>query len=235
MQLFYFDSITAGQRVQLSAEESKHLIKVLRKQIGDTVFATDGRGLKAQARIVVDHFKQAELEVLEVEQVKRPDFHITVALAPTKNQDRIEWFLEKATEVGVDQVLLMQTDHSEKSYLKEDRLEKKILAAAKQSHKFYLPTLETGISFDALLTDARFQDHARFIAYVSEQEREGLFGLAPKNAQYLLLIGPEGDFSTREITAAKAAGFLPCALGPYRLRTETAALMAVHTLQLKNT
>ncbi|MGY6559971.1 MAG: RsmE family RNA methyltransferase [Nitritalea sp.] len=235
MQLFYFDSITAGQRVPLSAEESKHLVKVLRKQVGDVVYATDGKGLKAQARIATAHFKQAELEVLAVEQVERPDFHITLALAPTKNQDRIEWFLEKATEVGVDHVILMQTEHSEKSFLKAERLEKKILAAAKQSHKFYLPTLEMGLSFDALLGDIRFQDHARFIAYVSEQERDGLFGLAPKKAHYLVLIGPEGDFSAREITAAKAAGFLPCALGPYRLRTETAALIAVHTLQLKNT
>lgn len=233
MQLFFHNDIIRD-KVVLEPEESRHLTKVLRKSPGDQVFVTNGRGSLFTCQISKTDPKKTELTVISETKDPSDQFHIHLAIAPTKNADRMEWMLEKITEIGFHEVTLLKTSNSERNFLKPDRLEKKVIAACKQSLKTYFPTINPTVTFDDFIHNPSFQDFHRFIAYVDENNQQHLFDIAEKEKSYLILIGPEGDFSPEEIQKAFQAGFKACSLGKSRLRTETAGLVAVHSLQLVN-
>ena len=163
---------------------------------------------------------------------KIKDIHIHVAIAPTKNIDRLEWFVEKSVELGVDHISLLQCDHSERNKLNQERLVKKAISAMKQSLKYTLPAIHALQPFSSFVRSAKAS--LKFIAYVDEDISTHLKDSAPKDCDYLVLIGPEGDFSKKEIDLATAQGFKPVSLGKSRLRTETAGLAALHILNLIN-
>lgn len=233
MQLFFADYIE-GSTFQLDADESNHLIKVLRKGVGDTVFFTDGKGYLYQCILQEANPKKTKLAVQARHFTPEDDFYIHLAICPTKNADRMEWMVEKITEIGVHEITLIQSEHSERSMIKLDRLEKKIIAAGKQSLKTRLPKLNPMIDLELLVSNHAFDSYERFIAYVDKENDRHLFEKATANKAYLVLIGPEGDFSPKELELAFKYHFHPCSLGKSRLRTETAGLAAVHTLQLLN-
>jgi len=228
MQLFYAPDFTAP-RYTLSEEESKHCIRVLRLREGDCLHITDGRGDLFRCRIADAHPKRCEVEVVSVEHAygKRP-YRLTMAVAPTKNTDRFEWFLEKATEVGVDEIIPLESAHSERRALKTDRGEKIVTAAMKQSLKAYRPVLRELTPFRQIV-EAPF-DGQKFIAHCDAPQsaagKRFLPRILKKNENILILIGPEGDFSPEEITFALRNGFEEISLGSQRLRTETAAVAA---------
>ncbi|AGA79293.1 16S rRNA (uracil(1498)-N(3))-methyltransferase [Echinicola vietnamensis] len=234
MQLFYQKDIPESGNITLHPEESKHLVKVLRKNVGDEVFMTDGKGHLFSCQITKGDLKRAELSIIEKKATPLPDHHIHLAIAPTKNTDRMEWMLEKITEIGFSKLTFIKTSNSERSFLKPDRLEKKMVSACKQSLKTHFPIIDPLTSFEELLDKHAQDDLQKFIAYVDENHRHHLFEVAKAKGAYLILIGPEGDFSPEEINLAKAKGFIPVSLGHSRLRTETAGLAAVHTLSLLN-
>lgn len=229
MHLFYTPNI-ASEKYTLPEEESKHAIKVLRLQAGDQLQLVDGRGGFYTASILEDHPKHCQITIRQkLENYQPRNNYLHIAVAPTKNIDRIEWFLEKATEIGIDEITPLLCQHSERKVIKPERLEKIMIAAMKQSYKASLPKLNPLTPLTKLLT-CDFQG-GKFIAHCYPEERNPL-----KNAlnptQNLLLIGPEGDFSTEEVQLALQHQFIPVSLGEARLRTETAALVACHTAAL---
>ena len=226
MQLFYAPEISLP-RYTLPEEESKHCVRVLRMSIGDELFLTDGRGSMYRCKVVNDNVKRCEVEVVEhLEEYGRLPYSLSMAVAPTKNIDRFEWFLEKATEVGISEVWPIECEHSERRQIKEDREEKVITAAVKQSLKAYHPTLHPLTPLKRLL--AMPFDGQKYIAHCNSEigEREYLGSIVKKGGNVLILIGPEGDFSPEEIKFALQNGFKPISLGNQRLRTETAAVVA---------
>lgn len=233
MQLFYHDK-TSSDSFELDADESKHLIKVLRRGKGDKIHFTDGKGCLIHAFISDPNPKKAKILVERRFYQPQDDFHIHLAICPTKNLDRMEWMIEKITEIGVHEVTFIESKHSERIFLKMDRLEKKMIAACKQSLKYHFPVLNGLKPLEEILKEARFDSFQRFIAYIDEENTRHLIEKSEPNQSYIVLIGPEGDFSKDEIEMALEYHFLPCSLGKSRLRTETAGLAAVHTLQLKN-
>lgn len=233
MQLFFQDQITEPISV-LSEEESKHLIRVLRKKQGDQITLTDGKGMVFESVILDANPKKASLKILSKKEAEEDSFFIHLAIAPTKNPDRMEWMVEKITEIGFHELTLIETMNSERSFLKTDRLQKKIISACKQSIKFRTPILKSGIKFNDLIKSPEFNDFEKFIAYVDEHHQHHLMDLAAPEKKYLILIGPEGDFDPKEIQQAFEAGFKAVSLGKSRLRTETAGLAAVQMLQVVN-
>lgn len=229
MQLFFDADFTPPHHI-LREEESKHAIRVLRLVEGDTLHLTDGRGSLYTCRIVDANPKRCAVEVVSTQEEweKRP-YHLTMAVAPTKNNDRYEWFLEKATEVGIDRIIPVESAHSERRAFKRERGEKVVTAAVKQSLKAYHPVLEEITDFKRVIREA--QASQRFIAHCeAAQSPEGkhyLPEILEKGGEVMILIGPEGDFSPEEITFALANGFREISLGTQRLRTETAAVVAV--------
>jgi 16S rRNA (uracil1498-N3)-methyltransferase len=163
--------------------------------------------------------------------VLRPSYNIHIALAPTKNHDRLEWFVEKATEVGINCVSFFVSDHSERRKINHDRLQKVAVSGMKQSLKVWLPEIRDAVPFAAVLREKADQ---KFIAHLGEDPAANLFDVAKKEASVLVLIGPEGDFTIEELAKATSSNFQQVTLGPHRLRTETAALAAAHTLSLVN-
>lgn len=233
MQLFFQENISEPIS-HLSEEESKHLVRVLRKKQGDAITLTDGKGMVYQSVILDANPKKASLKILSKSVAEEDNFFIHLAIAPTKSPDRMEWMVEKITEIGFHELTLLDTENSERSYLKTDRLEKKIIAACKQSIKFRTPKVNETTEFDKLIKSNYFSDYQRFIAYVDEDHQHHLLDLARPQGRYLILIGPEGDFDSAEIKQAIQQGFKPVSLGKSRLRTETAGLAAVQMLQVLN-
>ncbi|WP_339869526.1 RsmE family RNA methyltransferase [uncultured Algoriphagus sp.] len=233
MQLFFQENISPPL-IHLDPDESKHLCRVLRKKQGDHVNVTDGAGKLFECVILEANPKKTSLKVLQTIEVEVESFHIHLAIAPTKSPDRMEWMVEKITEIGFHELTLLETMNSERTYLKTDRLEKKIISACKQSLKYRIPTLNPISKLDEILNSKEFEDYQKFIAYVDENHDHHLFDSAEANGKYLVLIGPEGDFDPIEIEKAFRAGFKPVSLGRARLRTETAGLAAVQMLQTLN-
>ena len=225
MQLFYSPDITPPLYT-LSEEESGHCVRVLRLKEGDSLHITDGKGTLYRAEVEDAHPKRCTIRIVEEhhEWEKRP-YSLTIAVAPTKNIDRIEWFVEKATECGIDRIVPILCDHSERKVIKGERLEKIAISAMKQSLKAYLPTIAPLTPIRTLLEEEF--DGVRLIAHCEEDmERIFMGELIDKGDNVMVLIGPEGDFSKEEIEAARKAGFREVTLGKERLRTETAALAA---------
>ncbi|MCE7053789.1 16S rRNA (uracil(1498)-N(3))-methyltransferase [Algoriphagus sp. AGSA1] len=233
MQLFFQENIVPPL-ITLEADESKHLCRVLRKKQGDRVFVTNGEGVLYECVILEANPKRTSLKVLHTKEVEDDTYHIHLAIAPTKSPDRMEWMVEKITEIGFHELTLLETMNSERSFLKTERLEKKVISACKQSLKYRIPTLHPITKLDEILESDKFGDYQKFIAYVDEHHDHHLFDLAKSNGRYLVLIGPEGDFDPVEIQKALDRGFQAISLGEARLRTETAGLAAVQMLQTLN-
>ena len=233
MQLFFQDSITSPTTF-LNEEESKHLVRVLRKKQGDQILLTDGKGMLYTCVLDQADPKKASLTVLSSKEAGKDGFNIHLAIAPTKSPDRMEWMVEKITEIGFHELTLLDTMHGERSFLKTDRLQKKIISACKQSIKWRTPKVNSSIKFNSFLKADSFPDYQKFIAYVDENQVNHLLDLATTGGKYLILIGPEGDFDPKEIQIALENGYQAVSLGKSRLRTETAGLAAVQMLQALN-
>ena len=234
MYLFYTPEIETSHF--LSEEESAHCVRVLRYDRGDEILLTDGRGTTYHARITNPHPRHCEFEILNQEkQEKTHKIYLHVAIAPTKNIERLEWMVEKCTEIGVDEITPILCRFSERKNLRNDRLEKVILSAAKQSLTPYLPKLNPLTDFAALMQ--RYGGNTemdKYIAHCYKDEKCELKDVLRKGRDVLILIGPEGDFSEQEVESAIAKSFIPVGLGRSRLRTETAGVVACHTVVLLN-
>lgn len=232
MHLFYTPDLL-NDTYRLTEEESKHCVRVLRLTEGDTLFLADGKGLLCEAVIISAHPKACELKIVKRQfNFGKRDFQLVMAVAPTKNIDRFEWFLEKSTEIGVDSIIPVISRYSERKEIKPERLGKVMVSAIKQSIKAYLPQLEPLQSFKTVVKTT-FEGQ-RFIAHCNAGEKILLRDAVIKGKDVMILIGPEGDFSNEEVDSATAQGFVPVSLGEARLRTETAALVACHTVNLIN-
>ena len=232
MHIFYTPDIS-GITYTLDETESKHCVRVLRLEKGSRITLVDGRGGFYTAEIADANPKHCAVNIIQSElNFGLRNFQVHVAIAPTKNIERIEWFLEKATEIGIDRVTPLLCRFSERKEIKNERLEKVMVSAMKQSLKAYLPQLDELTKFNDFLRQP-FSGQ-KFIAHCEEQQRDLLKNLIVQDQSYLILIGPEGDFSTDEIDMALKAGFKPVSLGDSRLRTETAGVVACHTFNLLN-
>ncbi|MFP4090128.1 MAG: 16S rRNA (uracil(1498)-N(3))-methyltransferase [Cyclobacteriaceae bacterium] len=229
MTIFYQPEVQQGIH-ELDQEESRHCVKVLRKQEGDMIQIADGRGYFYQARITFANARQCKFEILHTEKIAADPFRIHIAISPTKNNERTEWFVEKAVEMGVHRISFLLCENSERRVLKTDRLEKKVISAMKQAQQAYLPEIRPLLKFNELVKST--DEAEKFIAYLGEEPSPYLARAAKPGTSYLVLIGPEGDFSPEEVQTALNAGFKPVSLGNSRLRTETAGIAACHTLQL---
>lgn len=236
MQLFFTPDLNPSlENFILSEEESKHAIRVLRMDTGDRLHLIDGRGGLYEAQIIDPHPKRTVLTILTVEEeFQRPKYHLHIAVGPTKNIDRIEWFLEKATEVGIQEITPVICEHSERKEVKLDRLNKVVVAAMKQSLKAYLPKLNPAVSFKQFLREIPTEGVQKAIAHCVDAEKKHLNQVLEPAQHYIILIGPEGDFSEEEIDLALQMGFHPISLGEARLRTETAALATCMEVSLLN-
>jgi 16S rRNA (uracil1498-N3)-methyltransferase len=215
----------------LPEPESQHCIRVLRRQKGDLIRITDGKGHFFNARITGSNPKQCTVEIVET--IHQPPLwkgRIEIAVAPTKNRERIEWFVEKATEIGIDKIGFLQTRFCERKEMKTGRLSQILVSAMKQSEKAVLPELQEITDFELFIK--REFNGRKLIAHCYEGEKKPLCRSIGKEDNVLILIGPEGDFSEEEIIRATANGFLPVSLGESRLRTETAALFACQTVHI---
>ena len=234
MHLFYTPQIS-DSKVLLNEEESKHCINVLRLRVNDEIFLVDGVGGFYKAQIVNDHSKKCEVQITESnKEWQKRNFNLHIAVAPTKNSERTEWFLEKATEIGIDAVTPINCEHSERTVVKPERLQKVLISAMKQSLKAYLPVLNESISFKNFIEQQKIFSGQKFIAHCYDTPKESLQKLVEKEKDVLILIGPEGDFGKTEVDVAIKNGFIPVSLSSSRLRTETAALVACHTVNLAN-
>jgi 16S rRNA (uracil1498-N3)-methyltransferase len=249
MELFYSKTISEGGR-QLDADESAHCVRVLRHRRGDTIHVVDGHGMLYRCTVVDDDPRGVVFDVEEwVENYGSHDYYLTMAVCPPKNIDRYEWFAEKATEIGVDVIVPVFGDYSERKVFKPERIERLLVSAAKQSHKGAIPRLCDAMT----VTEFLQQDHAglKLICYcdevtgkvdIKEALRAGLSSTQPvchpaqsvgsEKPAITILIGPEGDFSRTEVTLALERGWQPVSLGDSRLRIETAALVATAAVYL---
>lgn len=231
MHVFYTPDIETS--CEMPDEEAGHCLRVLRLGIGDEVMLTDGKGSFYKAVISAATNKRCQLKVIEVlPQEKGWNGWLHVAMAPTKNMDRTEWFAEKATEIGFDELTFLNCRFSERKIIKTERIEKILVSAVKQSLKASKPLLNEMVDFNKFISqDFKGQ---KFICHCYEGEKKLLKEALVPGEDALILIGPEGDFSEEEVAKALSLGFQPVSLGKSRLRTETAALVATHTLNLFN-
>ncbi|MDV3308766.1 MAG: 16S rRNA (uracil(1498)-N(3))-methyltransferase [Cyclobacteriaceae bacterium] len=227
--LFYEPGIKEGVR-HLDPDESRHCIKVLRHKRNDSIRITDGRGFFYDAVITLPDASRCVFEIQREQQAAAPGFTTHIAIAPTKQRERTDWFVEKAVEIGVNTITFMECEHGERTVIKLDRLVRIAVSAMKQSLRAFLPDIQGMVPFEDIVRTA--EEEQRFITAAGAEKH--LLHAAEPGRSYCVLIGPEGDFSARETAIAKAAGFLSANLGPSRLRTETAGLAAVHSLMLVN-
>jgi 16S rRNA (uracil1498-N3)-methyltransferase len=206
---------------------------VLRLQNGNQVEIIDGAGGFYKAQITDANPKKCRLKIVESQkEFGKKDFHLHIAIAPTKNIDRFEWFLEKATEIGIDEITPLLTSHSERKVVNPERLEKILISAMKQSLKAYLPKLNDLTTFKELINNNKTEN--KYIAYCHDIQKNHLKDIVAEGRDTLILIGPEGDFSSEEVKLALENGFLVVSLGSSRLRTETAGIVACHIVNLAN-
>jgi len=233
MQLFYNPDINTNTDVfSFDKEESKHVVKVLRKKETDILHVTNGLGFLFTTEIIFASEKKCTVKIVQSEFHQPTDFYLHLAVAPTKMNDRFEWFLEKATEIGIHEITPIVCEHSERKIIKTERFAKIIESAMKQSLQFHLPKLNEPISLKEFINQNH--DGNLFIAHCEETEKRLLKESVSKNQKYTLLIGPEGDFSEKEITLALNNKYIPVSLGNTRLRTETAAVVACHSIVFAN-
>ena len=233
MQLFYNPDIQEiTTTFTFNKEESKHIVKVLRKSVGDVLQITNGKGWLFDAEITVADIKKCQANIGNTAKQPKKDYKLHLLVAPTKMTDRFEWFLEKATEIGIDTITPILCDHSERKVIKLDRFEKILQSAMKQSLQCYLPAINELTSFNSFINQD-FQGQL-FIAHCEDTDRKSLKAQLQPNKDITILIGPEGDFSVKEIETALLHNFIPVTLGKTRLLTETAAVVACHSVAFIN-
>ncbi len=233
MQLFYNPEINSNtENFFFDREESKHIIKVMRKQQGDILHVTNGLGFIFTTEITLASDSKCTVKIVEFEKVANRNYQLHLAVAPTKMNDRYEWFLEKATEMGAAEITPLICDHSERKQLKVERLDKIIQSAMKQSLQYHLPKLNEPIAFKDFITSA--QSGVKLIAHCELSEKQSLKSVVNPFENVTILIGPEGDFSQNEINLALENKYIPVSLGNTRLRTETAAIAACHSVMFIN-
>lgn len=233
MQLFYNPDIDeTTESFSFDKEESRHIIKVLRKKDSDILHVTNGLGFLFETEITLASDNKCTVQVLSVKKADEPKFRLHLAVAPTKMNDRFEWFLEKATEIGIQEITPIFCDRSERKAINPERFEKIILSAMKQSNETFLPKLNPAISFKEFIKQKN--EGLNLIAHCEETDKKSLKEILKPNENVTMLIGPEGDFSEKEIALALENNFQPVTLGNTRLRTETAAIVACHSIVFFN-
>lgn len=229
MNLFYTEHFSKENN-QLSEEEAKHCLRVLRKKQGDLVQVTNGKGELFNGTLDIIG-KRAYVQITTSEKInKTRSYYLHIAIAPTKNMDRLEWFLEKCTEIGIDEISLLLTSHSERKKIRFDRVEKIVLSAMKQSHQMHLPKCNDLIAYKDFISQ-NFSDYQKLICHCESEFDKSSLKAFPKQNKILILIGPEGDFSLDEIQLAYKSEFKGLDLGINRLRTETAGIVACQNIQ----
>ncbi len=233
MQLFYNPTIDeTTENFSFDKEESKHIIKVLRKKDTDILFVTNGLGLLFETEITLASDNKCTVKILSIEKTEPSKFQLHLAVAPTKMNDRYEWFLEKATEIGIHEITPIICDRSERKVVNKERFEKILLTAMKQSNVLFLPKLNEAISFKEFIKCKN--EGLQLIAHCDETDKKTLKSVLKPGENVTLLIGPEGDFSEKEIALALENNYIPVSLGNTRLRTETAAIVACHSVVFAN-
>lgn len=232
MQLFYLNSLESDIQ-ELPKEESNHCVKVLRMGVDDELYLTDGEGTMCRAKIILPDAKRCTVQIVErMLNYQKRNHYMHLAVAPTKNISRFEWFLEKAVEAGVDEITPIICEHSERTSVNLERLDKVVVAAMKQSLKAYKPRLNEAIKLQNFM-NIPFQGQ-KYVAYCEGDDRKHLKEAYTPAVPVLVMIGPEGDFSKKEIEALAQCGYSPISLGQCRLRTETAALAACFHINFMN-
>ncbi len=233
MQLFYNPSLdNSFKQFFFTPEESKHIIKVLRKKEGDILHITNGKGFLFEAKIITADIKKCKAQLISQERTIPRLHSLHLAVAPTKMNDRFEWFLEKATEIGVTEITPILCEHSERKSIKPERLEKVLQSAMKQSLQSYLPKLNPMVTLEEFVKTT--EGDLKFIAHCEKDEKVELKRRLQADKDVVVLIGPEGDFSKNEIKRSYENGYLPVSLGRNRLRTETAAIYACTVVAMLN-
>ncbi len=231
MLLFFDDHITAeDQNFTFDRSESKHISRVLRKETGAIVTLTNGKGLEWSGKIILISPQKVEAEKLTIIQHPISENHINLAIAPIKSNNRMEWLVEKITELGVSSITPILCERSERKVINTIRLNKIAVTALKQSQQFYLPEINPLISFKKYVNNLQSPG---LIAHCQSSPKTLLNDYILKSKKINLFVGPEGDFTPKEIEIAASAGLLPVSLGKNRLRTETAGLLGCHTLFMK--
>ena len=233
MQLFYNPNLNESQTsFVFDKEESKHIIKVLRKKESDILHVTNGLGFLFKTEITIAADNKCTVKIVSFEKQEAPKFKLHLVVAPTKMNDRYEWFLEKATEIGIQEITPIICEHSERKVIKTDRFQKILESAMKQSLHYYLPKLNEPITYKEFIKTQK--SGQLFIAHCEETNKKSLKNELKSKEDVTILIGPEGDFSVKEIQLAIENNFIPVSLGTTRLRTETAAIVACHSVVYQN-
>ena len=233
MQLFYNSTIDeTTENFSFDKEESKHIIKVLRKKDTDILYVTNGLGLLFKTEITLASDNKCTVKILSIDKTEPSKFQLHLAVAPTKMNDRYEWFLEKATEIGIHEITPIICDRSERKVVNKERFEKILLTAMKQSNVLFLPKLNDAIPFKEFV---KLKNNGlQLIAHCEETDKKTLKSVLKPGENVTMLIGPEGDFSDKEIALAVENNYIPVSLGNTRLRTETAAIVACHSVVFAN-
>lgn len=233
MTAFYYQGeLNLKEIIILSETESLHCIKVLRLRNGDQVEIMNGMGKIFKGTIIKQDKKQVQVELFEAKDIIKRDYYLHVAIAPTKNIDRIEWFVEKAVEIGIDRITFITSRYSERKNIRLERIIKRAVSALKQSGNAVLPEFSNVTPFKKIIEAT--DEKEKFLAYEQTQSNKNLFSSATLNSSYLVLIGPEGGFSEEEIALAKQKEFNLVSLGENRFRTETAGITTCYTMNVKH-
>jgi len=233
MQLFYNPSLdNSFKQFFFPSEESKHIVKVLRKMEGDVLSITNGRGSLFKAKILDANPKKCKAQIISEAKTIPKLYSLHIAIAPTKMNDRLEWFLEKATEIGIHEITPILCEHSERKVIKPERLEKVLQSAMKQSLQTFLPKLHPLTTLEDFMHSVKGE--LKLMAHCHPGEKLELKRRVQADKDVVILIGPEGDFSKGEVDLALNQGFLPISLGSNRLRTETAGIVACTTVAIIN-
>lgn len=232
MNVFYVPNSVQDVVIQLDENESNHCVKVLRLRLNDEITLFDGNGGIHLAKIIDAHHKKCLVQTFQSSYTPKPEPHIHIAIAPTKNIDRFEWFIEKAIEIGVGEITPLLCEKSERKQINDERLEKVVVAAMKQSLNAYKTILHPLTPFSQFVKNVKTPQ--KYIAHCEETGKRNLKELCEKKIDSLVLIGPEGDFSKSEIELAIQNSFQAVTLGTTRLRTETAGIVACHSIRFIN-
>ena len=233
MDQFFYSTQIYNDFIILPKDESLHALTVIRKNIGDKLLVVDGKGGLYETCIESDNIQSCRLNIVSVDkEFGHRNYYIHIAIAPTKSHYRVEWFVEKAVEIGAEEISFILTDHSERKNIKLNRINKRAISAMKQSLKAFLPKINDIVPLSDFMT--KCSNDEKYIGYLNKGKNNHLMQSAIAKSDYCMLIGPEGDFSSSEINASQKFGFKPVSLGNNRLRTETAGLAACHILNLVN-
>jgi len=232
LQFFYSDQIF-NDTIVLSEDEANHALKVLRKHQGDNLIVVDGLGGWYRTVIDNENVKDCRLKIIDKkENYNKPDQYIHIAISPTKSHDRIEWFIEKSIEIGIQEISFISSHYSERNNVKFNRIKKRAISSMKQSLKAYIPKINDVIPFQTFIENCSNKE--KYIGYLGHSNREYLPSIANLGSDYCILIGPEGDFISAEVDFSLNHGFETISLGKSRLRTETAGIVACHILNIIN-